>query len=71
MAEYVELAVRSGARIIGTCCGSTPDHIAAVRAALDAGIEGLRPDRAEIEARLDATAVSEPAGARRGGRRRR
>jgi methionine synthase I (cobalamin-dependent)/5,10-methylenetetrahydrofolate reductase len=26
----------SGARIIGGCCGTTPDHIAAMRAALDA-----------------------------------
>jgi 5-methyltetrahydrofolate--homocysteine methyltransferase len=69
MAEYVELAVRSGARIIGTCCGSTPDHIAAVRAALEAGIDGTRPERSEIEERLDATAVSAAVGARRGRRR--
>lgn len=54
MSEYVELAVRSGARVIGTCCGSTPDHTAAIRAALDAGVDGGRPARAEVEQRLDA-----------------
>lgn len=54
MEEYVELAVRSGARIIGTCCGSTPDHIAAIRKALDNGVDGARPDRSELEARLGA-----------------
>lgn len=30
MVDYVELAMRAGARIIGACCGSTPDHIAAI-----------------------------------------
>jgi methionine synthase I (cobalamin-dependent)/5,10-methylenetetrahydrofolate reductase len=29
--------VRGGARIVGGCCGTTPEHIAAMRAALDAG----------------------------------
>jgi 5-methyltetrahydrofolate--homocysteine methyltransferase len=36
MATYVTAAIRAGARIIGTCCGSTPSHIAAIRAAVDA-----------------------------------
>lgn len=54
MAEYVDLAIRSGARIIGTCCGSTPDHIAAVRRAVDTHAEGGRSSRAEIEDTLGA-----------------
>jgi methionine synthase I (cobalamin-dependent)/5,10-methylenetetrahydrofolate reductase len=29
--------VRGGARIVGGCCGTTPEHIAAMRFALDAG----------------------------------
>jgi homocysteine S-methyltransferase len=29
--------VHGGARIVGGCCGTTPDHIAAMRIALDAG----------------------------------
>lgn len=69
MGEYVELAVRSGARIIGACCGSTPDHVAAIREAVDAGVSGERPDHAEIEGRLDATPVASGGGARRNRRR--
>ncbi len=69
MADYVELAIRSGARIIGTCCGSTPDHIAAVRAAVDGHRSAERPARSEIETRLEAHALV-AAGPRREGRRR-
>jgi len=35
MAEYVRLAHASGARIIGGCCGTTPEHLRAMREALD------------------------------------
>ncbi len=69
MAEYVELAIRAGARIIGTCCGSTPDHIAAVRKAVDDHPGGSRPERSEIEERLEAHALA-VAVPRREGRRR-
>jgi methionine synthase I (cobalamin-dependent) len=70
MSEYVEVAVRAGARIIGACCGSTPDHIAAIReAAVDAGVDGERPDHEEIEARLDASPVAVGGPARRPRRR--
>ena len=33
MADYARLAFDAGARIIGGCCGTTPAHIAAMRAA--------------------------------------
>jgi 5-methyltetrahydrofolate--homocysteine methyltransferase len=33
-ASYVPALVEAGARVIGGCCGATPDHIRAVRAAL-------------------------------------
>lgn len=69
MADYVELALRSGAKIIGACCGSTPSHIAAIRAAVDAGVTGERPDRAEIETRLEA-APDAPIARRTRSRRR-
>jgi 5-methyltetrahydrofolate--homocysteine methyltransferase len=69
MSDYVDLAIRSGARIIGTCCGSMPDHIAAVRAAVDTHLAGERPTRAEIEERLEAHQLA-TAGPRREGRRR-
>lgn len=69
MGDYVELAVRSGVRIIGACCGSTPAHIAAIRAAVDAGVVGPRPDHGEVERRLDASPVAVGAPARRPRRR--
>lgn len=71
MSGYVDLAVRSGARIIGACCGSTPAHIAAIRAAVDAGVVGSRPDHTEIEIRLDASPVGVGSPARRPRLRRR
>ena len=43
MADYVELALRSGARIVGACCGSTPDHTAAIREAVDGSVDAA-PD---------------------------
>lgn len=52
MAAYTELAVRAGARIVGACCGSGFDHIAAIRSTVDAGIEGSRPTVEEIGDRL-------------------
>ncbi|MBN1248867.1 MAG: bifunctional homocysteine S-methyltransferase/methylenetetrahydrofolate reductase [Anaerolineae bacterium] len=35
--DYVWAFHRAGAVVVGGCCGTTPDHIAAMRAALDAG----------------------------------
>lgn len=35
-AEFARRYVAAGARIIGGCCGTTPEHTAAMRAALDA-----------------------------------
>jgi methionine synthase I (cobalamin-dependent)/5,10-methylenetetrahydrofolate reductase len=35
-ADYAHTFLAAGARIIGGCCGTTPAHIAAMRAALDA-----------------------------------
>lgn len=36
-AEYTWAFQQAGANLIGGCCGTTPEHIAAIRAALDAG----------------------------------
>jgi 5-methyltetrahydrofolate--homocysteine methyltransferase len=68
MGDYVDLALRSGARIIGACCGSTPDHIAAIREAVDSHRPGDRPDLAEIAQRLDVAVRPQP-GVRRERRR--
>ena len=35
MAAGLEALLAAGARIVGGCCGSTPDHIRALRARLD------------------------------------
>ena len=35
MAEFIPLLVKSGANIIGGCCGTTPDHIAKMREKID------------------------------------
>jgi 5-methyltetrahydrofolate--homocysteine methyltransferase len=36
MADYAVKAFQAGARIIGACCGSTPDHVRAIAKALEA-----------------------------------
>ncbi|MBI5285237.1 MAG: homocysteine S-methyltransferase family protein [Chloroflexi bacterium] len=42
MATYARRAAGLGARLVGVCCGSTPDHVAAIAAAL-APMEGEAP----------------------------
>ena len=43
MAEYARLARDAGARIIGGCCGTSCEHLAAMRVALDAHEPRERP----------------------------
>lgn len=43
MAEYAVLARDCGARIIGGCCGTTPEHLAAMRTALEERPRGEAP----------------------------
>ena len=50
MAAYASLAVNSGARIIGGCCGTSPAHVAAMRHSLDNSPAGERPTLDEIVA---------------------
>jgi len=52
MADYAVLARDAGARIIGGCCGTTPDHLRAMRAALEATPPGPRPTLDRIAAAL-------------------
>lgn len=52
MAEYAIMARNCGATIIGGCCGTTPEHLSHMRAALDETPRGEAPDLAEIEAKL-------------------
>jgi 5-methyltetrahydrofolate--homocysteine methyltransferase len=75
MAEYARLAVASGARIVGGCCGTSPAHIAAMRGAIDA-LEASsatplgRPSIEAVEASLGPiTRPKSGAGRARSGRR--
>jgi len=72
MIDYVELAMRAGARIIGACCGSTPAHIAAIIEAAEKYRAADAITRDEIARRLwlqpEPTATP---GERRTRRRRR
>src|ERR1700761_7351035 len=43
MANYATLAVDAGARIVGGCCGTSPEHLAAMRAAIDNHVRGAPP----------------------------
>ena len=52
MARYVVLARDAGARIIGGCCGTTPEHVAAMRHALDNTPPGAAPSVDEIVEQL-------------------
>ena len=78
MADYAVLARDCGARIIGGCCGTTPEHLRHMRAALEEREAQPRPSLEEIAARLgafsslrDGTEEDAPAPAPRGRRGRR
>lgn len=78
MADYAVLARDCGARIIGGCCGTTPEHLVAMREALETRPAGARPDLATIVERLgefssksDGLGGVVPEGTGTGPRRRR
>jgi 5-methyltetrahydrofolate--homocysteine methyltransferase len=82
MAEYAILARDCGARIIGGCCGTMPDHLRAMRAALESRPLGPRPSLEQITSVLggfssavDGTETDgsgpTPRPSRAGGRKRR
>lgn len=76
MARYAVLARAAGARIIGGCCGTTAEHVLAMRRALEETPPGPRPTLAEIEAALGPISAGgrsdgAPREGRREGRRRR
>lgn len=52
MADYARLARDAGAKIIGGCCGTSCDHLAAMRAALDDYTPGPRPTIETIVERI-------------------
>ena len=52
MAEYAVLARDAGVRIIGGCCGTMPEHLKAMRAALESTPKGPSPSLETIAAKL-------------------
>ena len=75
MADYAVLARDAGARIIGGCCGTTPEHLRRMREALETAPRGERPTLETIVEKLgplssasDGSSGEEPVS-RRGGRR--
>lgn len=81
MADYSRLAIDAGARIIGGCCGTTPEILRAMRDAIDAHERGSPPSLDTVERRLGALTAGAKSGndrvraaqaaARRSSRRRR
>ncbi|MCQ0968948.1 betaine--homocysteine S-methyltransferase (plasmid) [Paracoccus sp. TK19116] len=76
MADYAVLARDLGVRIIGGCCGTMPDHLRAMREALETRPRGERPTLDEIATKLggfssasDGTDGEGPTRERRGRRR--
>ena len=75
MAEYTRLAVDAGASVIGGCCGTTFEHLAAMRRALDEHVKAERPSMEAIVERIGplvnaAPGDPEPPKRERRGRRR-
>lgn len=73
MSAYAELALDAGARIVGACCGSIPEHISQIRAVVDTHEPRPGIDRVETARRLGGTVLEEVSGRsreRRSGRRR-
>ncbi|MCT4608701.1 MAG: betaine--homocysteine S-methyltransferase [Pelagimonas sp.] len=77
MAEYAVLARDLGARIIGGCCGTLPEHLKAMRAALEERPKGAQPSLELIAEKLggfssegDGTGEDAAPAARRRSRRR-
>ena len=76
MAEYARLAIDAGAQIIGGCCGTSCDHLRAMRDAIDSHQRAQRPTVEEIVEKIGPMrnkaandAAAAPKRERRGRRR--
>ena len=49
MAKYAVMARNSGAKIIGGCCGTKPEHLSSMRAALENDVIGPVPSLQQVE----------------------
>ncbi len=71
MHRYAAMAADAGARIVGGCCGTSPDHLAAMRRSLDERVPADRPSHEAIIEHIGPLANSVPTASAPGGRRRR
>ncbi len=60
MAKYATMAMDAGARIVGGCCGTTPEHLAAMRAAIDSYVPGEVPTHDAIVEHIGALTNTAP-----------
>ena len=60
MADYAARMVSAGARMVGGCCGTTPQHVRAMREALDRLVPGRTATRVESVRRVRAEAPDVP-----------
>ena len=49
MAKYAVMARNSGAKMIGGCCGTKPEHLRSMRAALESEVMGTVPSLQQVE----------------------
>jgi hypothetical protein len=49
MANYARIAHDAGAKIIGGCCGTSPEHLAAMRKSLEGYSRGPMPSLELVE----------------------
>jgi len=61
MARYARRLAEAGALIVGACCGSTPEHIAAISRELDRQAVAVRRSRVVVEEVVDASREAVPA----------
>jgi methionine synthase I (cobalamin-dependent)/5,10-methylenetetrahydrofolate reductase len=73
MADYAARMVSAGARMVGGCCGTTPQHVRSMREALDrlvpgraaARVESVRRVRAEVPDLPSLTTTAAPTAVQR------
>jgi methionine synthase I (cobalamin-dependent) len=62
MGSYASLAIDAGARIIGGCCGTSPEHLASMRAAIDAHVPGRCPTLGDVIEAIGPLTNTAPGG---------
>ena len=71
MARYAAMAADAGAAIVGGCCGTSPEHLAAMHASLTIHVRGTAPTVDGIVDEIGPLTNSLPGASPEGRRRRR